>query len=338
MSNYIATWFYAEQKGDESFYPQVSQYKSFSPKFHLVYLKCVITFFYSFYKFRERGDKYLFFTNLESLPDKIGKIDVKKFFEERNIEVVRLDLSFKTPADWYNSWRNQFYLFDILNYVGKNFTPADNFLILDSDCIATKSPKSLFDDVAKHGLLNYDMRYPEDYNINGVTKADLKDLFEHFYGSRDDGLYYSGGEFFAATYNTIKALNSELPGLLEKNYGLYKAGKKKLNEEAHVLTTLYSRLKLNNGLGNKYIKRLWTFNCVSVEKGDENLPIWHLPVEKNYGLNDLLDAIEKDDGMSDSKFLKLASLYLGVPKFTFYMYWRRFLKKAASHILKKIKK
>lgn len=44
MDNYLITWFYAEKKDDESFYPSVGGNTS-SPEYQKVYWRCVYDFY-----------------------------------------------------------------------------------------------------------------------------------------------------------------------------------------------------------------------------------------------------------------------------------------------------
>ena len=61
-------------------------------------------------------NRLAFFTNVKNLPTVDG-VDFVRFFEENQIQVVYLELTRKTPKDWYGAWRNQFYLFDVLEYL-----------------------------------------------------------------------------------------------------------------------------------------------------------------------------------------------------------------------------
>lgn len=135
MRNYIITWFYAESKGDESFYPSVGGNTS-SPEFQEVYWKCVYDFYYSALLTQHNDNTgYLFFTNVPTVSADIDGVDIRQFFSDNGIETVRLELTNKTPADWYGAWRNQFYLFDVLNHL-KDI--EGSHLILDSDCLIMK--------------------------------------------------------------------------------------------------------------------------------------------------------------------------------------------------------
>ena len=116
IENYIITWFYAENKDDESYYPSVGKNTS-SFEFQKVYWRCVYDFYASAILTQKHPVKYLFFTNLSKLPANVDGVDMGDFFRKNKIEVVRRKLTYTTPADWFFQFRNQFYVYDIIDYL-----------------------------------------------------------------------------------------------------------------------------------------------------------------------------------------------------------------------------
>lgn len=281
MDNYLITWFYAEKKEDESFYPSVGGNTS-SPEYQKVYWRCV----YDFYRTaqltqRSSNAKYLFFTNVPNIPTDIDGLNLAQFFEQAGVKVERLELTNRTPKDWYGAWRNQFYLFDVLNYLKDNFT--GNFLILDSDIFITQDLLPIFQDIQKNQMIAYDCGYGADVSINGISINQMRDLYSKFSGRNNSKLRYKGGELIGITSDLIPELLECYSELWKFNYELYQRKQTKLNEEAHFLSVIYHHLSFDESLANKYIKRMWTsVKCDNVEPGDENLALWHLPAEKKY--------------------------------------------------------
>ena len=79
---------------------------------------------------------------------------------------------------------------------------------------------------------------------------------------------------------------------------------------------LAERLRFRNNLGNQFTKRMWTGKAYNnVCPGDENLPIWHLPSEKKFGLHELYLLFMRDKTIRDEKdFRRKAGKYCGVPR------------------------
>ena len=74
--NYICTWFCADEKGEESHFPQTG--KSSSSKQHQdIYWRCILVFFVTSKRFN-KNEKHILFTNVKALP----------FVDELNVEEV----------------------------------------------------------------------------------------------------------------------------------------------------------------------------------------------------------------------------------------------------------
>lgn len=278
--NYIVSWFYSEIDEIKSNYSQVNA-DSTSDKFQEVYWKCIVSFYNSSLKYNN-DKKHIFYTNLKELPP-MKNIDLKNFFLSNNIEVREIQLTNKTPEDWFTAWRNQFYVFDILKDLQELLSDEDNLLILDSDCIINQNLDGLFEDVQKMDAVVYDIGYPNDWVINTITQDQMNEMYFKFFGIYESIRYY-GGEFIAINAKVIKHILEEFRSLWKKNYALYETNSPKLTEEAHFLSIIYHKLNLANSFGDKYIKRLWNSNKYNnIKNEDINLPVYHLPSQKTTG-------------------------------------------------------
>ena len=292
MDNYLITWFYAEKKDDESFYPSVGGNTS-SPEYQKVYWRCV----YDFYRTAqltqtESNVRYLFFTNVPNIPTDIDGFNLAQFFEQAGVKVERLELTNRTPKDWYGAWRNQFYLFDVLSCLKNHY--VGNFLILDSDIFIMKDLLPVFQDIEQNQVIAYDCDYGEDVSINGVSTNQMRELYSKFRGDNSK-LRYKGGELIGVTSDLIPKILDCYSKLWKFNYELYQQRKTKLNEEAHFLSMIYHYLGFEESLANKYIKRMWTaVKCDNVVTGDENLALWHLPAEKKYAFETMFTFLQED--------------------------------------------
>lgn len=298
--NYIVSWFYLEEKGNESSYAQVSA-KSTSRKFQDTYWKCIVSFYYTSI-IKNKNAKHIFYTNSKNIPIVDG-FDVEEFFKIHNIEVRMQELTNKTPLDWHGAWRNQFYVFDILAALSSSVNEDDSVIILDSDCIVNTELDELFKEIKDGGLVSYLIGYEKNHIINGINTLQMRELYKQFYKDSSDIEYY-GGEFIGINGACIKELLREYKYLWEQNYCNYKENKIKLNEEAHFLSMLYHRLNLANDLGNKHIKRIWNgLNYNNVQENDKYLDIYHLPAQKTTGFSYFFQKIIKEKRSYTSKDL-----------------------------------
>lgn len=316
MRDFLITWFYAEKKEDESFYPSVGGNTS-SPEYQKVYWKCVYDFYCTAQITQDRGSNinYLFFTNVPNIPTNIDGIDIKKFFEDNNIKVERIELTYQTPKDWYGAWRNQFYLFNILEFLNENYT--GNFLILDSDIFITKDLTPIFEDIQNKKIISYDYGYSDEELINGISISQMRQLYLKFKSvynieERGENLRYKCGELIALSSDVIPDVLKCYYNLWKFNYSLYENNLPKLNEEAHFLSLIYHYLGYNESYANRYIKRMWTaIKFDNIEVGDEDITLWHLPAEKKYAFNSAFEFLNVE--LSKYEYINFLKKMLHIP-------------------------
>lgn len=334
----ISTWIYLDSPEESSEYPQVGK-GSHLPEFQKVYWRCVAVFFDLSTKSNPEKHHMLFSNvNADELPNVDG-LDLKSFLKARKVEVITLPLTWQTPEGYFGKWRNQFYIFDILAFLenqsgslldspGDSESPGESnndpaIIVLDSDCIVNRSLDELFTEIRHQGLMALPMHFAEDYNINGVTRVDMRRIFAELDGGKDPGFNpeYCGGEIFAATGSTVRIINQIAPGIWQEMIKRHNTGLQKLNEEAHFLSYCYYQIG-NWASLEKYIKRIWTspkYN--NVQKADFELPIWHLPAEKTGGIALIFKTLNKRHWTLE----ELGGI-LGVLKRTRYLNLKHFLK------------
>ena len=324
MKEVISTWIYLDSPEESSEYPQVGK-ASHLPEFQKVYWRCVAVFF-ALSTQNNPTRKHILFTNVAkgNLPE-IDGLDLDSFLTSHHVEVATLPLTWQAPQGWHGRWRNQFYIFDILKFIENQFNTSndrDSFVVLDSDCIINRSLDGLFEQIRDQGLLVLPMHYPEDFNINGISRRQMRQVYAEL-DATDPGLVpeYYGGEVFAATLSVIRRINELAPEVWQIMLERFKNGQAKFNEEAHFLSYCYHKIG-QFGLLDGFIKRIWTSSKYqNVELSDINLPIWHLPAEKTGGIALIYKELNR-------KAWTVAALsgYVGVPKRTKYLNLKHYLK------------
>lgn len=312
-TNYIATWFYKENSSEASYYPQLGR-RGDSPLLHSVYMKIQIPFFVTFAHYNPDA-RLLFFTNTDQLPPYLMEL-----FAQHNVELVRLDYHCAPPKGWHSAWTNQFYLYDILQYMGKRMEHDDVLLVSDADCICQRSLAPFFDEVRQKGSGLYDIYGRDEWEVNGVNGQLMADIYEGAFGTPPSApMRYYGGDFIALRGDKVEAINEAYRQLWPYNLKRFGDGLPKLNEEAHLMSTLAERLALGNAVANGYFKRIWTHpdfnNC---QPADRLLTVWHLPYEKRRGLTYLYNMLCHDGYRiaDEQQFWDKASYYCGVPTVT----------------------
>jgi hypothetical protein len=283
------------------------------------------------------------FSNAENLPI-IEGVHFDRVFKMLNIEFHKTAFKFQTPEGYYGQWRNQFYEFSIFDYIANSnqFDLEDNFCLIDSDCIITKPLDNLFMKVEKLSAINYHIAYPENHKINGLTRLDMKSVFERLENKYLDNIpKYYAGEFFAARIKDLKSVSNEFQNIWPKLLDFHSKSEPVLNEEAHVLSYIFFKLGLENEEGNIYIKRLWTDPTTmrNVEKEDEFLAIWHLPAEKRTGFNTFFGKLKglqfSIQGYRDEQLNNYLKKTFSIPNLTIQKKAYFTMKKIAKIILRK---
>ncbi|MGC1513953.1 MAG: hypothetical protein WA810_00120, partial [Maribacter sp.] len=252
----------------------------------------------------------LLFTNTTHIPV-IDGLDLNVFFVENDISVITLENKYPLPNNYFGKFRNQYFEFSIIDHMATQMGTDDGFLLLDSDCVFTKSVDSAFTKLAQEKMaITYVVDHETDYMIHGVSGDDMKTLFNDLGVAMDINPYYSGGELLFAKGAFIKEVARDFPQLFKEMLKRHHEGRIKFNEEAHVLSYyFYKHGALMAGM-DTYIKRLWTNRNYfrNVKPEDTALPIWHLPNEKNTGINALFNLLRQGNDftqLSDGDYLKL---------------------------------
>lgn len=299
-TNYICTRLYCDSSKEASLFPNSgSKHKSSDSEFQNIYWKCICVMFASSNKVN-KGCEHLLFTNKKNIPKEFRNI-----LEHLRVKVVILEMRYKTPAGFYDRFKNTFYILDAIKYLSKNLQLNDKVIFIDSDCIWMKSINPIIEDINKFGLINYECFYPVNYNINSLTRTEYKEIYGELLNKKiTETPTHFGAEILASDIHTLKRVASEFDIIWQDMLNRFQNSKKKFVTEEHLLSYIYYKLNLANGVGGKYIKRMWTTRYNNLDGTEHNLTVWHLPAEKNKSFNILFNELN----ISSSQFNTLCGL------------------------------
>ena len=312
MSNVLATWIYLDEKGEETNFPQTSLLSS-SKEHQAIYWRCV----YVFFKFAQKNlignYDFILFTNYKNTEIIVDNINIIHELKKMNVKIIIRDFTYKLPKNYYGSWGNQLYEFDILNEFYKLYSPDSKLLMLDSDCLIMQDLSDLFKMLDNSPAITF---WGEDYYnckddliIDGITERDMTNLTNEYLGTDYKRIHYMNGEFFCARYDFIEHIVNEFPEIynfmVNKFYNNPVPECVKFNEEAHFLSYFYAKYDITTYIREEWIKRMWTAdNYYRIVNGDENIPIWHvLCGKKRYNL--FIKKIDKILSKSDRKIIMI---------------------------------
>jgi hypothetical protein len=337
MKVVIGTWFHADDSRISSKFSQVGGDSTTAP-FQAVYWRCVMAFCGSSLRWN-RECQHALVTNLAELPHVEG-ISTEDWLQSHNVSIIRrVPLSRITPEGFWGAWRNQFYVFDALQALGKRYPEADVFVLLDSDCVWMAPHNRLTSVVAKEGIAVYTLPFKPEHVENGVCVGDIANIGQTLLGANiNSQSLYHGGELQAFDRNCLKFILDHVDCLFAANLAAFRAGRPYLKEEAHFLSALYALMGARCATANEIIRRIWTGpNYFDVAPGDANLDIWHVPNEKRLGLARLFRKVMNEHSWfwhSDPKdFRRRVGRLVGIPRRSAYrLFWDRINNRIEQYI------
>ncbi len=302
-------------RGEESQFPQ-NRGTSSNWNFQEVYWKCALVFFTTASAYHPNSRLVLFLNR----PPRDSAEYYVDWLKRMSVEIIVLEFGTRPPAGFSYRFGNQFYIFDIINYIAAR-PQSGGWYVLDSDCVFVKQydlVRALTEQ--KHEMLTYAMGYSQNHNINGVTRLQLGQIaMEEGWSETCEPIVYCGGEFFAASAAQLAIDKKIFEETRIRCVERWSAGLLSPTEEAHVLSLAYVRLGVRAGTANRLIRRIWTsFKFRDVMIADTELAIWHLPAEKRTGLSRLYNQLKirnhSEKAVSQSYLYNAIRETCGVPR------------------------
>lgn len=185
-------------------------------------------------------------------------------------------------------WGYAFYKLQALEYVVKSLE-YDTYLALDTDTYINLSLDSLWSEVESNKVILYTLNYDTENSSRRKITEDYNRLFH-----KSDALMQYGGEFICGKRDILLSLVDKISMIYERiksdNYPIHMdAGDEAiLSMAAHESDQIMS--------ASPYICRFWTRKAYyTVHSNWKNVPIWHVPAEKNFGMIKMYRYIQKHE-------------------------------------------
>jgi hypothetical protein len=287
----VSTWIVLDDERTASAFPQAGHLRSSDTRVHQLYWRCVVVFFATAVKSNGADCHYRLYTNVSADLAAAGSL-IQCILRAMNVEVVQLPFTYNPPDGYCDKFRNQFYIFDILEHIaGEGANRFD--LVLDSDCLCLRPLKDVFIAAYDYGALTLTDGYDDQgQTINGLTRKEMQDLFRDLGCALSIPPEYLCGELYCATSSVTELLASHARVIFNESINRWRQGELRFYEEAQLLTYLYYRLGIAAGTANVFARRIWT--GVHFRNGveeDRARHILHLPGEKRFGFKKLFHAV-----------------------------------------------
>lgn len=314
-----------DEKDNDVIYPATHGASSDQRK--LIYWKCVAVFFATSIRCNPTA-KHLLYTN-DKNPVIIDKLDLKQFLVELGVDIRYVPFKhFRPPVGYSKIFKNAFYKLDVMRELGMEEENEYNIL-LDSDCVYTRTNNDAIDLLQTNDVLLYDMykSYAATKGKFHEVRVKLGKLYKEInpdYPKTEPTQF--GGEFVAAKSKNFKVMADLMYEAFTLILSSFKDPSLKLDDGRRLfdgmefLTSyVYNSMPLKYFNAKDYISRIWNalkFSNASIE--DMRLTVWHMPSEKTQGFPLLYKKIINKNSdfwtVPIDKFNIYLGKYLGIPK------------------------
>ena len=307
----LATGFVVDAPHEGTIFPSAGGNSS-SSRVQAVYWPCLVAL-YASARITNPAQRLALFCNVA--PPEVDGIAIAQVLEDYGVELRLVPLTARLPAGRTAAWGNVLYFRDILDSLRDE--PDDlRFALVDSDVLVTASLAPLWALLHRADFAGYIVDSAEDEPINGMTRRSMAQAATGLSGKEFAPLRHFGGELFATSVAAWKAEGRIFHEIVEQAaLGQGPAGG--VLTEEHVYSIAFALLGNRAASANGLIKRIWTSPRHNTARpGDEDLPLWHLPAEKRYGLADLFRYLAKRNFPTDipaEEFRALAGRFCAVP-------------------------
>ena len=278
----LATWFHGDTAELRGEYAQMRG-DSTSPRHWAVYLDCIDLFLASARRWNAdvRLAVVLNPPAAAALP-----ADRRDRWTASGAELLVAENTHRAPEGFHGQWQNQFFVLDCLRVLAAEAADDEPVVLVDSDCLVTRSLADLDAAVRAHGRAFYPVPFPADVEINGRSRRDLAGLATELGGNDVADLPYLGGEFLAFRADVLrrdlKRLDDAFAWAVERG----ERGLAHPNEEAQLISVTLGPEVTPEEFPAGVVRRVWTqpWNLRNAGPADLGIALWHLPAEKRTGL------------------------------------------------------
>lgn len=219
-------------------------------------------------------DISLVFFTTETVPDLYSKI-----LDFLDVEIKYFKVKYQLKYDKDNKFSGSLFLLDCIS------NQIRNTLYLDPDVICLDSLMRL--QLKENDVLVYEV---QDYVENRDSLRRISAFLLEESNLQLETLRYFGGEFFFIPQSRLLEVKTNIERIWSKNLSFTLTNENILQTEEHFLTLALHDLKSIKS--TNLISRIWTTRSYrKVPKDYANLPLIHLPAEKDKGISILFNMI-----------------------------------------------
>jgi hypothetical protein len=298
----------------------------------IVYWRCAATFCMTSIRFNKK-ERHIVFTNDKNLDQiTIDGYKVKDMLSNLGVEIIELSFDEFDPKDYSKRFRNAFYKHEVIHALSKLDKPS---ILLDADCIWTRRDDSLFEIINDGKYLLLQDTYqrcstPKLKSPHNLSMEDMSELYKKIplMKTQIEFPVWYGGELIGGSPEQFKIVAKWIHKVLryckeQESIGnklVFNNGDSIFSNDEFISSYVYQSLTdipVYDTFG-RFSKRIWSLDTLyNVEKNDINLPIWHLPAEKETGLKKLFYRLvdsSSDFWTSNDSMSQFLGMFFNIPK------------------------
>ncbi|MGN8132650.1 hypothetical protein [Paenarthrobacter sp. 22069] len=343
MTQIVSTWFYTQGSEEGGNFAQLREDSS-SEDFRDIYRRCIAVFFATARRANPAARLVLYLNRPWSTSNTAIAEEVGRLLDCLEVEQKVIPYLHEPPQSFTKSWRNQFFVIDVMDDLQEELERGDSVVILDSDVIWTSKlrAQSFWADLASCGIATYEVGYHSSKRVNGLSIVELEELAGQIGSPKTARISYCGGEIIGSTADRLQRLVREADRVWSTLMTRHEGNHSFAFEEAHVLSLAYGILGEEPGKIDRHLRRLWTqpLKPRNVTHADRHLTLWHVPAEKKYGIARIYrrlikHGVHKFISEPDKPFLRTASRELGIPRNTSSKFLKDISKATSSRLIDK---
>lgn len=172
----------------------------------------------------------------------------------------------------------------------------DLICVLDTDTIFVDKCDYMWKE-AEDALLVFDV----DYSLESPKRLLTNKIAKQYFNIKTN-INHWGGEILVGTSKRISNIINECTKVYEKIIPYINDIDESFGQEA-LLSIAIENSNIKVERANKYCMRYWTRRYYLVDTNFNNIPVWHLPAEKDCGLLDIYTKIIKDNKLPNKSYL-----------------------------------
>lgn len=215
------------------------------------------------------------------------------------VEIVLFD-DFCVPTDW--RWEYAFYKLKVLDYMSHN-AEADYLLGLDTDTYVALNLEGFWDECGSDNPI----LSPLPFDSTEGGRRQISDDYERIFKlNKREYIVQYGGEFLGGSSVALQKLAEEVKFIYRSIREMNFEVDKNSGDEAF-LSMAAHKLACNPAV--PYVRRYWSRRkWYEVDSAWFFVSVWHLPSEKNYGLNIMYEWLKEDKKFTIEQAAKLFNL------------------------------